>query len=403
MEYKENRFRDIIDSGLCLGCGLCEAVGRERGYLMKLMENGFYEPINEKQNDDETEKIISHICPAININAPVSDGNNSVWGNMNDIHKVFATDALIRRKASSGGGLSAICVYLIESKKVDAILHVGRIEGTIHNGMFISKTKRQVINNCSSRYAPAQVFNNFSEILNKSKETYAFIGKPCDISGLKNFLNIYPQFKDRFIFFLSFFCAGMPSYNATLKLLKTADKAGLPISLKYRGNGWPSYFTANYNDGHTIKVSYEESWGKILGRHVHPRCKICPDGVGLMADLVFGDAWETDNGYPKFDEKDGFSLAISRTNKGSQLMNGAIDKGYLQAFVIDEEKIKAMQPFQYQRRLFVGYRIIVVQILTRSLLNFNNTGFLKLMKRYPLHKGIKNAYGTLKRFLPGKS
>ena len=50
-------------------------------------------------------------------------------------------------------------------------------------------------------------------------------------------------------------------------------------------------------------MSYHNSWGKILSRHVQHRCKICADGTGNPADLVCADAWHADDeGYPLFEE-----------------------------------------------------------------------------------------------------
>lgn len=45
----------------------------------------------------------------------------------------------------------------------------------------------------------------------------------------------------------------MPSYNATLKAINTFGSTSKPISLQYRGNGWPGYFTVGFEDGTTSK------------------------------------------------------------------------------------------------------------------------------------------------------
>lgn len=51
-------------------------------------------------------------------------------------------------------------------------------------------------------------------------------------------------------------------------------------------------------------MSYNESWGNILGKYLQKRCKICPDGIGEFADIVCADAWHGDkSGYPNFEEK----------------------------------------------------------------------------------------------------
>ncbi|MEP7251261.1 MAG: Coenzyme F420 hydrogenase/dehydrogenase, beta subunit C-terminal domain [Ginsengibacter sp.] len=395
----KNKYDKINREGLCIGCGLCESIGKEKGYLMNLSSKGFYEPIRTKGRDAKVEKQISAVCPAINLYAPqIKD--NLVWGNINAFYNVSSKDTEVRNEGSSGGGLSAMCIYLLENKIVDAILHIGKIEGeTIENKLFVSRDRGAVIRNASSRYAPSRTFNELKDILDRGTEIFAFVGKPCDIAGIKNYLSVNTDYQNRIAYFFSFFCAGMPSYNATSQLLERANEPEPPYFLKYRGGGWPGYFFAKFKNDKAIKITYRESWGKVLGRQLHARCKICPDGIGMMADIVYADAWETKDGYPDFEEKEGVSLAIARTTAGELLLQKALNDGSIMAEPVASERIEKMQPYQYQRRLAVGYRILAVQFLTDGLLNFNGTGYMKLMRQYPIVKGLKNTLGTLKRFL----
>ena len=63
-------------------------------------------------------------------------------------------------------------------------------------------------------------------------------------------------------------------------------------------------------------MSYADSWGAHLSKHVQFRCKICPDAVGGVADIACADAWYGgDSGYPQFDEAAGRSPR-DRPNSG---------------------------------------------------------------------------------------
>lgn len=124
----------------------------------------------------------------------------------------------------------------------------------------------------------------------------------------------------------------MPSYNASIKAINTFGNTSKPISLQYRGNGWPGYFTVKFEDGTISKMTYNESWGKILGKELGLRCKICPDGIGLLADISSGDSWNTKDGYPDFTESDGRNFCFIRTETGKELFESAIKDGY----IIDE-------------------------------------------------------------------
>lgn len=392
------KIRKIIKSGLCLGCGLCETIATSQKCQMILNgENGFYEPVfTEKLTQVETRSILKS-CPGIKV-----QGNNesSVWGEIKQIEEAWSSDPFIRKKASSGGVITTLAIHLLETQKVNGILHVGVNDGTyLYNSLKVSKTKEDIINNMGSRYAPALVFDQLKNILNKSKDIYAFIGKPCDIAGIKNFVKEFPEYKDRINYFLAIFCAGMPSYNGTKETLKLSGHNEDPFSLKYRGDGWPGFFEAKYEKKTTFKISYNDSWGKVLGKTVGLRCKICPDGIGLLADIAVGDSWITKDGYPDFEESDGRSFAFVRTDQGLNLFNNAIRDQKIISHKLDINKIAEMQSSQYQRRLLVGYRILSIQVLTGMLLKFKGLGILNLMAKANKEKGIRNLLGTSKRFI----
>ncbi len=387
----------IINNGLCLGCGLCEAIDRES--MMQISKDGFYRPV-PVPSDKESVSIINHVCPGIYVDARGGE-NTSVWGNVEEVCNAWSSDPDIRRNQSSGGALSALAIYLLESHKVDGILHVRNIQGDyLHNELHVSRNKQEVLLGSASRYAPANVFSSIFDILNACKdETFCFIGKPCDVAAVRNILREFPQYSRQIIYCLSIFCAGMPSYNATQKTISAfgnTDKK--PVSIKYRGDGWPGYFTVQYSDGTKNRMTYNESWGKILGRDLGYRCKICPDGIGLLADISAGDSWNTKDGYPDFTESEGKNFLFVRTKEGVQLLNEAHEAGCLCTEVLDVEKIKEMQQYQYNRRRLVGWRILAVKMLTYGMLKFNGLGLTRMSMSVGVLRGLREIAGTVKRF-----
>ena len=77
-------------------------------------------------------------------------------------------------------------------------------------------------------------------------------------------------------------------------------------------------------------MSYDESWGGVLGPATHWRCKLCADGVGESADVVAADLWRVDErGYPVFTEGPGSSALIARTERGLEAVRAAAAAGAL--------------------------------------------------------------------------
>jgi coenzyme F420 hydrogenase subunit beta len=395
----------IVDKNLCLGCGLCESICGKTNVVMQMQKNGFLFPI-VKNHHPENAKIISRICPGVNIkNNQLFDKEERIWGRVLESYSAWSTDDVIRTKGSSGGIISAVAIYLLENKMVDAVLQIGGdINDFRKNRLKVSKTKEDVLACATSRYAPATVFNDIVDILNDSSDCYCFIGKPCDISGLKNFLSEYPQYGERFILFISIICAGMPSYNATQDAIDSFKTVQIPVTeLVYRGNGWPGYFSFTDVAGEKYQMTYNDSWGKILGRKIHFRCKICPDGIGLQADLTVGDAWETKDGYPIFTEREGQSLVLLRTSKSVELFRSMQSNNRIASQNLLIEKIENIQPYQYSRRQIVGARIIATILGKRVFLNFRNMKLWRNLFKSSVKKSIKEFGGTMKRIIINKA
>ena len=381
----------------CIGCGLCASVLGTDKCKMELGQDGFYHPVVQSEISKKDSKTISRLCPGIHIEGNKQSG---VWGAMQSVEESWSSDSTIRHKAASGGVVSSLALYLLESHSVDAVLQVGVEDGSyLYNKLKISRTREDIVSNAQSRYAPALVFDDIVNILDSSEERYAFIGKPCDIAAMKNLLNEFPKYNDRIKTFISIFCAGMPSYNASVMTWQMSGRTDEPASLKYRGDGWPGNFRAVWKDGTDFKLSYNDSWGKILGRHIGFRCKICPDGIGMLADVAVGDSWTTKNGYPDFTESDGRCFVMVRTSNGSKIMNDAEKNGYIVRNSLDINKIAEMQSYQYNRRKLEGWRLVPVQLLSGFMLKFKGLHIFKQALTANFVSGIKNMFGTAKRIV----
>lgn len=189
----------------------------------------------------------------------------------------------------------------------------------------------------------------------------------------------------------------MPTYEASKKAISTFCKKDEPVKLQYRGDGWPGYFTAYYEDGTSCKMTYNESWGKILGKTLGFRCKICPDGIGMLADISSGDSWNTKDGYPDFTEGDGRNFCFIRNERGKRLFDDAVKDGYIEAESLNVSDVKNMQRYQYDRRHMVGWRIAAVQMMTFGLLNYKGLGYFHTALQANLKRGLKDMLGTMKR------
>lgn len=378
-------------SDLCTGCGLCESVNNVK--LIK-DDKGFLRPAVDKSNLDNVE-FLDQICPASG--KQCKDFSGDIWGNYKSVYLGHSSDPQIRYKASSGGAISAILLYLRDRNLVDGIIHVRENkEKPIESLATCSITKHEIIENSGSRYCSTATLSQVSDYLKDSKK-YALVGKPCDITAIRNYLEINKELEGKFPYLISFFCAGAPSENANNKLLETIGCSKDDCAnLKYRGNGWPGYATAIDKSGNLHRTSYQEAWSKILGRDIRLICRFCLDGIGESADISCCDAWYYDEEAkrPIFSEREGRNLIFARNQIGKNIIEAAIAAGYIELSeeVFAMSKLKHIQGYQYHRRATMRFGLLGMKIGMRSIPKYN----INLLKLYEKNINLRSKLGVLK-------
>lgn len=381
----------------CSGCGLCSSIKKAS---LETNESGF------KRIADENEclEFCEQVCPAGGKQCDTMDFMD-IWGRTKQVYLSYSTDDEIRYAASSGGVLTGICCYMLKEHVVDAIIHTGEdTNNPIATVTLCSSTKEEVMRGCGSRYSSSTPLQEIGRFLESDKK-YAFVGKPCDVTALKNYAELDDRVNQRIPYMLSFFCAGAPSRTANIELLK---KMGCDHndcrSLKYRGDGWPGYATAVDTMNKTYQMPYRMAWRDTLGRDIRLMCRFCIDGIGELADISCGDAWFLgEDRKPVFDETDGRNVVFCRTDKGMRLFAEVCKAGYLNSEVYEDYKndIKCYQQYQYLRRAAMRSTIAVLKLMGREHPHYNK----KLLTAYETHISIKSrlrrAYGIYQRVKKG--
>jgi coenzyme F420 hydrogenase subunit beta len=236
-------------------------------------------------------------------------------------------------------------------------------------------------------------------------ETFAFVGKPCDVSALRRLARIDPRVDRCLVLAASFFCAGVPSERGADRILAAMDVPRAELAaFRYRGEGWPGQAAATTRDGRVVEMSYEESWGGHLSKEVQFRCKICPDAVGGVADIACGDAWYGDDrGYPSFEERDGRSLVVARTALGESFLGDAIAAGAVVCEPLGIEEIDRMQPSQARRKRLVLARSAALVATLRSGLDMKGTRVKAAARRASLGEQVYNFLGMVRRVTVGRT
>ncbi len=380
----------------CSGCGLCHSVLNDKFYKD---QKGFPYPKNIGSAD-----FYEQVCP---VHYYKTFNNNQIWGVVDKAYIGYSADEDIRFKAASGGALTEICTFLLQKKKVDAVIQVKEDENnTTATKVCFSRTAQEVKNNCGSRYSiSVPLYSILQDV--KEDERYAFVGKPCDVMALRNYIKTHDESMKQFPYLLSFFCAGEPSVDAQKTLLSAL---GTDIdqckSIRYRGYGWPGRTTSITNNGIESSIEYKDAWGKYLGRDIRKLCRFCLDGTGELADIVCADFWQLNkDNYPDFSEHEGRNIIISRNRKSTEILEEMFHTNKLileSDFTGEMEDLKYYQPNHFKRKTMMKTQIHALKLLNKDVPVYD----LRLIKAYSQKQSLKSRFkffvGTIKRAIRGR-
>lgn len=393
----------VLDGQLCTGCGLCASVSD--GAIAMDDADGYHRPVQTAVLTDAAEAIIANACPGVVVEPWQENTTASpYWGPANFIGVGHAQDTEIRFRGSSGGVITAVASFALRSGLVDRVLHVqADPTNPTGNTTVCSRSDADIINGAGSRYAASSPLADIESWLAEGG-SFVFIGKPCDVSALRRLARMDPRIDRHIPLMLAFFCAGVPNRRGAENVVKAM---GLDFdrleSFRYRGHGWPGNAAAATQDGRVAEMSYGESWGRYLAKEVQFRCKICPDAVGGSADISCADAWYGDDrGYPAFDEKEGRSLIMSRTERGRRILDLALADGALAIEPLLVGEIDKMQPSQALRKQLVSSRLAAMRVAFKPNLKVQGTMTeVAAAQAKPVVK-IRNFLGTLRRILTSR-
>ena len=383
-----NSLSDITENGLCIGCGICQSIAGNENISISMTEKGRLEPKENKPLNNEIFDKIKKICPGVIVEGLPKEviANKSkydlVWGYYLSLFYAWSTDKDIRFKSSTGGLLNGLSLYLLESKKVRFILHTGTDpKQPMRSVSRYSYNKQELLNSGScSRYGPSSPLDKFNEALNKD-EPFAFVGKPCDISAIRQLSKIDRRVNELCKYLLTLVCGGFGEFTKSQDFIDSFNVKEEELSIfRYRGYGNPGKMYIKTNSGEEHDKEYNSFWGEESTWRVPFRCKICPDAIGDSSDLAALDTWP---GGSPVGEDEGFNAAIIRTKKGYDLVHDARDAGYIKiGNHLKIEDINDFQPHQVSKKKAVYARHQGMKNVNRPTLNTKN---LRIKELYDLN------------------
>ncbi|WP_246660552.1 Coenzyme F420 hydrogenase/dehydrogenase, beta subunit C-terminal domain [Nitratireductor sp. XY-223] len=408
----QDRFYRIVESGLCIGCGLCQSVAGKDTIRMEKAESGELRPRVLGALTEERVDMIYETCPgtraeglpeALSSQAPEFD---PVWGPYHRLVLAWAGEPQIRHEGSAGGVLTALGRYLLNSRRVAFVLHVKASAAEPSFGeRTLSFTEAEVLEGAGSRYGPTAPLIDFDDVLAR-EEPFALIAKPCDLNAVRNLAHRDPRVDALVRYWLSPVCGGYMPTEAMHRFMhdNRIDPSNV-AALRYRGLGCPGPTTFRMRDSEERSFHYLDFWGEDESAWSLPfRCKICPDGIGDGADIAAADIWPGAAPDRKGSETDpGFNSIIVRTAAGTELVEAAVAAGYLAIGEdVGPDFMNDTQPHQVKKKLAAGARLDAIAQSGRPRLK---TVGLRIDELADLNGDANNrtqAEGTARRLREGQ-
>lgn len=294
----------VCESNKCTGCKACIDICPKDALI-------FRDSLDVMNVEIDIDKCVN--CGACHrvcqVNNPVLLSKPIFW------KQGWAVDE-VRRSSSSGGFAAQLMGSFMDDNSY--VCSCAFKEGRF--GYFVTNKYEIIENFKGSKYVksdPKGVYRDIAELL-KKRYRVLFVGLPCHIAALKNYLN--GKYRDN-LFTIDLICHGSPSPNILGMFLKEHNYDINEIGgISFRTN---NRFALNLGNGPIVPLGAHDRYtlGFLRGLFYTDNCYSCNYAqLNRVSDITIGDSWGTDL---SGEEERGISLALCQTEKGKKLLLNA--------------------------------------------------------------------------------
>ena len=365
--------RDIVRSGLCIGCGSC--VANVPDAQMRWDAYGQLKPAGPEGWYRSKSEAFSRQCP-FSPQAADEDAlalgrfggaphHDMAIGRFERAYVGHVAEPGFREQGSSGGMVSWVAAELLRTDKADAVVHVvAAAEDQSASPLFtyrISRSAAEIGRGAKSRYYPIEL----SKVIRAIRATpgrYAVVGVPCFIKAIHLLRGADAVIAERVTHTLGLFCGHMKSarmvesfawqLGAELDQVRTID---FRLKDAHRPANW---YRAHLSltDGSSAAQDWwhlvDGDWG--AGFFQNSACNFCDDVVAETADISFGDAWVE----PYSSDGRGTNVVVIRSPALLSMLEEATGEGRLALAPVDAAFVAQTQAAGLRhRREGLAYRL----------------------------------------------
>lgn len=333
----------------CTGCAACANSCPNGALKMEDDKNGFSYPSIDK-NYCINCKACYNSCPIVNKDKKekrkYADSNeviNSI------VYSAWSKNDNTRFSSTSGGIFTELSYAIInEGGWVYGAAYDDQLK-VYHKGVNLKESINELR---QSKYVQSDIGFVYKDVKEKVKNNVVlFVGTPCQVAGLYNYLGI----DSKNLITVEFICYGVNSPKAYRKWIDELEEnvgdSVKNIWFKYKEFGWKAspYCTfIEYKNGKKVILNGNNNKymvGYLRGNwYMRPSCSACKFmNEERVADITLGDFWGIDR---KYDDDRGTSLIMINTYKGKELFE--LSKEHIEYQQQDVSSISSGNPHFYK-------------------------------------------------------
>lgn len=320
----------IRDKKACCGCWACVQRCPRNCITMHEDEEGFSYPVVDTSVCIEC-GLCEKVCPVLN----QAEAKRPL-----DVYAAINPNEEIRLNSSSGGIFTLLAEKVIADRGVVFGARFDEHWEVVHD---YCETSAGLAAFRGSKYVQSRIGACYRQAENflKTGRRVLFSGTSCQIAGLHRFLG--KEYDN--LLTVDVICHGVPSplvWRKYVEAIKTrpqniigknttlhfADKntAIAGIAFRDKSSGWKRYgFTVrSIDESNQERILFREPFyenlfmgGFLKDIYLRPSCYSCPSKSGkAQSDITLGDYWGIEHQHPAMDDDKGTSLVLLHTDKG---------------------------------------------------------------------------------------
>jgi coenzyme F420 hydrogenase subunit beta len=371
----ENKGLQALEGGvlrrdLCTMCGacasLCPYLRSWQGRIVKL------------HDCDLSEGRCYAYCPRTDVDLEALHrnrfGQEEIPLEMGSYREVFmarATDPDLRRRAQTGGVVSALADLAMREDVIDTVILTRRDEQHLPQGWKVCQ-REQIVDCAGSSYVAGATLEALNRGPWRSGERIGVVGVPCQVLALakmraSSLEESAPIRQIRLV--IGLFCTWALTYQPFMDFLRRQIDGSSIRKLDITPP--PERLLKVTTDDGVRDIPLDE-----IRPFIRPTCGVCPDMTAEFSDLSVG----TVEGH------EGWNTVMVRTEAGVELLRRAVQAGVVEKKVLPLEKLahlvdasilkkrRALTALKDRGELETGYLRIPPQWIRRILLESGEVG-----------------------------